>query len=341
MRRSTVLLSAVGLLLAATSCAEQAHDGSASVPASSAAAVGTAPPAPQQPASVQANELGSVPVLMYHQFSDHPASVYDRTPADFRAELERLARENYVPITAGEFTSGRIDIPAGTHPVVLTFDDSTNSQVQLDPKGDPTPDSALGILLDVSKAHPSFRATATFFVNGSPFSVTGATKALTWLTQHGFEVGNHTLHHSNLATLDPAGVQEAIASEQTEITKAVPGMSVHSLALPYGVMPKPGSLAVQGGAGGVAYQHRGVYLVGANPSRSPFDGAFDPAAIPRIRSEAATGPEAQFGSTVWLDRLAENPAGRYTSAGDPDHVTFPKSQASQLAEPLRSRARPY
>ncbi|MFB7668551.1 polysaccharide deacetylase family protein [Kitasatospora sp. NPDC056138] len=343
MRRSAALLSATVLLLAATACSERTPGSSAPVPAAPAAA-GSAPPvspAPPAPASVQANELGSIPVLMYHQLSDHPASVYDRTPADFRAELERLARENYVPITAAQLTSGRIDIPAGAHAVVLTFDDSTNSQVHLDPKGDPTPDSALGILLDVSKAHPSFPARATFFVNSSPFSTSGSDKALGWLVKHGFEVGNHTLHHSNLATLDAAGVQEAIASEQAEITKAVPGTPVQSLALPYGVMPKPGSLAVHGSVNGVAYQHRGVYLVGSNPAPSPFDASFDPTAIPRIRSEAATGSEAEFGSTVWLDRLAKNPAGRYTSAGDPDHVTFPEAQAAHLAESLRSRARPY
>ncbi|MGK4585606.1 polysaccharide deacetylase family protein [Kitasatospora sp. HPMI-4] len=340
MRRSAVFLSAVVLLLATASCAGYPPDGSAPAPAPAASASQTrsAPPGPE---TVRANELGSVPVLMYHQLSDHPASVYDRTAADFRAELERLARENYVPVTAAEFTSGRIDIPAGTHPVVLTFDDSTNSQVRLDAKGDPVPDSALGILLDVARVHPAFRATATFFVNGSAFSTTGTAAALGWLTRHGFEVGNHTLHHSNLATLDAAGVQEAIASELAEITKAVPGTTVQSLALPYGAMPKPGSLAVAGSAGPVAYQHRGVYLVGSNPSRSPFDAAFDPAAIPRIRSEAASGPEAAFGSTTWLDRLAANPADRYTSAGDPDHVTFPKARAAQLAKSLQSRARPY
>ncbi|GAA2240563.1 MULTISPECIES: polysaccharide deacetylase family protein [Kitasatospora] len=341
MRRSTVFLSAAVLLLGATSCAGHAQGGSAPAPAASATLAGSSPSAPPRPESVQADELGQVPVLMYHQLSDHPASVYDRTPADFRTELERLARENYVAITAAEFTSGRIDIPAGTHPVVLTFDDSTNSQVRLDEKGDPAPDSALGILLDVAKAHPAFRARATFFVNGSAFSTTGTAKALGWLTRHNFEVGNHTLHHSNLATLDAAAVQEAIASEQAEITAVVPGAAVQSLALPYGAMPKPGSLAVAGGAGNVSYQHHGVYLVGSNPSRSPFDASFDPAAIPRIRSEAATGPEAAFGSTTWLDRLAANPADRYTSAGDPDHVTFPRAKAAKLAKSLQSRARPY
>jgi hypothetical protein len=41
----------------------------------------------QDPAAVGANELGVVPVLMYHRLVPNPASVYDRTPEDFRAAV--------------------------------------------------------------------------------------------------------------------------------------------------------------------------------------------------------------------------------------------------------------
>jgi peptidoglycan/xylan/chitin deacetylase (PgdA/CDA1 family) len=278
---------------------------------------------------------------MYHQLSDHPASVYDRTPADFRAELERLAREGYAPITAAELTSGRIDVPAGAHPVVLTFDDSTNSQVRLGPDGAPAPDSALGILLDVARRHPGFRATATFFVNGNAFSETGSRRALAWLAAHGFEVGNHTLNHADLRTLDADGVQGEIAGGLAAIRQAVPRAEVVSLALPFGSMPRPASLAVRGESRGVSYRHRGVYLVGANPAPSPFASAFDAAAIPRIRSEGPTGQEAEYGSTAWLDKLAQNPSVRYTSDGDPATVAFPRSEESRLSPAHRGQARPY
>lgn len=42
-----------------------------------------------------------------------------------------------------------------------------------------------------------------------------------------------------------------------------------------------------------------------------FDGAFDPVFIPRIRSQGRRGPDASYGSTAWLDRLAERPVTRY------------------------------
>ncbi|MCD0480919.1 polysaccharide deacetylase family protein [Streptacidiphilus sp. ASG 303] len=343
-RRSVPVLSALLVGLLATSCSAGGSAGTDSSAASARPAgdAGSASAhAPRDPASVRANELGQVPVLMYHQLTEHPASVYDRTPADFRAELERLAREGYVPITAAEFTGGRIDVPAGAHPVVLTFDDSTNSQVRLGADGRPAPDSALGILLDVARRHPGFRATATFFVNSEPFSATGGKQALGWLAAHGFEVGNHTMDHSNLRTLGDEEVQHEIAGDLREIRQLAPGARVVSFALPFGSMPEQAALAVRGSSQGVSYQHRGVYLVGANPAPSPFSASFDAAAIPRIRSEGANGQEAEYGSTAWLDRLAANPSSRYTSDGDPATVAFPKAEESRLAPAYRARARAY
>ncbi|MFD1050389.1 xylanase, partial [Kibdelosporangium lantanae] len=111
----------------------------------------SASPTPD-PATVGANELGDVPVLMYHRIVARPKSVYDRTPVDFRAELERLAKEHYVPVTASDYTAGRIDIPAGTHPVVLTFDDGDPSQFTLTAAGVPASDTAVAILQDVAHA---------------------------------------------------------------------------------------------------------------------------------------------------------------------------------------------
>lgn len=297
-------------------------------------------PAPD-PAAVQADELGAVPVLMYHQITEHPKSVYDRTPQDFRAELERLAREHYVPVTAHEFSSGHIDIPAGTHPVVLTFDDSSVSQLHLDAEGRPAKGTAVAILQDVAQQHPRFRATATFFVNADPFGVRGGRKPLRWLAGHGFEIGNHTLRHTSLGTVGAGAVQQAIASNQKAIAEAVPKVEVHSLALPNGSMPDERKLAMKGAADGVHYSYEGVYLVGANPAPSPFAADFDPNAIPRIRSGGPSQPDAQYTSAAWLDKLADGTVTRYTSDGDPDRISFPKAEKPKLSGDHRRDARPY
>ncbi|MFD3557339.1 polysaccharide deacetylase family protein [Streptomyces goshikiensis] len=302
--------------------------------AASPAAVG--PVAAKAPAEVGADELGQVPVLMYHQLTEKPAGVYDRTPADFRAELERLAREGYVPVTARDFQTGRIDIPAGAHPVVLTFDDSTNSQVRLAPDGTPAPDTAVAILAETAKRHPEFKPVATFFVNADAFPATGSAKALTWLKEHGYEVANHTDRHENLGSLGQADATRAISAGQRAIEKAAPGTQVTSLALPFGAMPQPAGVAARG----TGYRYDGVYLVGANPSVSPFAKAFTPGAIPRIRSAGDKDEDAEFGSSRWLDRLAAG-KNRYVSDGDPNTVAFPSASRNELAPAFAKRARPY
>ncbi|WP_328929960.1 polysaccharide deacetylase family protein [Streptomyces sp. NBC_00190] len=336
MRHPLVPLGALaGAALLASGCSTGPSPAAGELHAAASRAAAS-PVAAKAPADVGANELGQVPVLMYHQLTESPASVYDRTPADFRAELERLARENYVPVTARDFQTGRIGIPAGMHPVVLTFDDSTNSQVRLTPDGMPAPETAVAILTETANKYPAFKAVATFFVNADAFSATGSAKALTWLKEHGHEVANHTGRHENLRSLDQAGAARAISAGQQAIEKAVPGTQVTSLALPFGAMPQPAGVATRG----TDYRYDGVYLVGANPSVSPFAKAFTPGAIPRIRSAGPKDEDAEFGSSRWLDKLAAG-KNRYVSDGDPNTVAFPSASQNELSPAFAKRARPY
>ncbi|MBB5851290.1 polysaccharide deacetylase family protein [Amycolatopsis umgeniensis] len=270
---------------------------------------------------VAADELGRIPILMYHRLVAKPRSVYDRTPADFAAELERLAAEDYVPITTAELVSRRLDLPAGTHPVVLTFDDGDPSVLTLTPEGQPAPGTAVRILMDVAAAHPRFRPVASLYVNERPFG--GDERALRWLSDHHFEIGNHTAKHTNLRRADEASATAAIAEGDVLIRRAVPGYEPGTLALPYGAQPRREGLALQG----PGYAYRGALLVGAGPAPSPCSRAFEPAAIPRIRSQA-TGPEAEYGSAHWLDELGSPTGHRYTSDGDPETVSFPRSDVT-------------
>jgi peptidoglycan/xylan/chitin deacetylase (PgdA/CDA1 family) len=263
--------------------------------------------------------------------------VYDRDPDQFRAELRRLATEGYAPVTVAEFAAGEIDIPAGAHPVVLTFDDGDPSQFALGADGEPAPDTAVGILLQVAAEHPGFRPVASLYVNADPFG--GA--AMTWLRDHGFEIGNHTLTHANLAQLDGAAVQHEIAQGQRAIEQAVPGYRVSSLALPFGVAPEEAALALRGTAAGVAYDYRCVLLVGAEPSPSPFAANFDPLNVPRIRSQGPGGEDARYGSAVRLDELAADPRRRYTSDGRADRISHPRAGGTVPADRFAGQAVGY
>jgi len=95
---------------------------------------------------VHADELGAVQVLMYHQIVVRTASDYEQIPAQFRGRLEQLYAHHFRTITAAALASGRVDLPAGTSPMVLTFDDSSMSQYAEQPDGTVAPDCAVGIL---------------------------------------------------------------------------------------------------------------------------------------------------------------------------------------------------
>lgn len=290
----------------------------------------TAGPAPEpapavRPADVAANELGMIPVLMYHRVVENPRSLYDRSPEEFRAELERLATEGYVPVTTAELATGTMDVPAGRHPVVLTFDDGDPSVITLGQDGQPVAGSAVQIILDVAAAHPGFRPVASVYVNADPFGGGAAGEgALRWLHDHGFEIGNHTYGHTNLRTAGAERAEQDIIRGDRFIRDAVPGHQPSTLALPFGAQPRPSGVEVRGSG----YDYAGALLVGANPAPSPFSAEFEPQAIPRIRSQGPDGVEADFGSTAWLDELAARPQTRFTSDGDPSVVSYPGGAGS-------------
>lgn len=283
------------------------------------------------PASVKANELGRVPVLMYHQVIDQPKGDYDQTPAQFRAELDLLYRSGYRTVTAADLVAGRVDLPAGRSPMVLTFDDSTTSQYRTLPDGSLDPACAVGILLAVAKRYGEDRPVATFYVNADPFA--GKPGALQALHDLGMELGEHTATHANLRKLSDAGVQNELRAGLNVITDAVPGAEVTTMALPFGAHPHNSALDHRGSG----YSFAGVMLVGSGPARSPYAKGFDPLAVPRIRSGLRTGDQL-FTSTYWLPKLL---ATRYISDGDPATISFPKADAADLDPHLASKARPY
>ncbi|MFI6320650.1 polysaccharide deacetylase family protein [Nonomuraea sp. NPDC050556] len=294
-------------------------------------------------AKAKANELGQIPVLMYHRIVEHPGSQDDRTPDKFRADLERLAKDGYVPITAAEYVTGKIGIPAGKHPVVLTFDDSSPSQLSLDDLGVPRKDTAVSILREVAAKHEGFRPVATFYVTRDMFGKSTPeeqAQTLLWLKDNGFDIGNHTLDHSNLATRSKDEVAKEIAAVQ-KLVGALAFTKPVTLALPYGNQPRKKEWARSGKSGNTAYNHTGVFLAGYTPAPAPYSKTFDPLGIPRIRAMDKKGDCAQFCSTAWLDWLKDNPDMRYTSDGDANTVAFPKFKAPFLRKSFATKALPY
>ena len=229
---------------------------------------------------------------MYHRIVDPiPAGDdYARTPAQFRADLARLDRAGYTSIAMRDLVAGRIDVPAGRTPVVLTFDDSSESQFRQLPDGSVDPDSAVGILNAFAESHPEFGRHAIFYANANLFDQKGLAKhKLDELIAWGYEIGNHTYSHANLSQLDAAGAQAQIGRMAALLKELEPDYTVTGFALPFGAMPHAETLALRGSYRGVPYRYTSDVLVGAEPAPSPFAKRFDPL---RSRASGRPGPRA-------------------------------------------------
>jgi peptidoglycan/xylan/chitin deacetylase (PgdA/CDA1 family) len=311
-------------------------------PAARAPDVRAAAKASTQPLSrLAANELGQVPLLMHHMIRADRVGDYDQTPAEFRAELDYLWRQGYVPVNVGDVADGSLDVPAGTTPVAFTFDDATTYQIDFTASGAVKPNTAVGIMLEFARTHQGFVPRGTFYVNRLPFgSKANARRALTWLTRNGFEIGNHTHDHIPLRQLSEAEARKQIATGADVIHEFLPSYRIRTFALPLGSLPKNARDAVSGSWDGTRYGPYAVLLVGANPAPSPFASRFDRTAIPRIRtSHAGWDGEADYAFAYWMRYFEKNPRARYVSDGDVRTITVPKGRGPDVAPRFKDRVR--
>jgi len=285
------------------------------------------------------NELGRVMILEYHKI-DYPEERWTRTPENFRRDLETLYAKGYRLINLGDLLDRRIALPAGTTPVVLTFDDSSpgqfryleqNGTLEIDPK------SAVGILEAFTREHPDFGRGATFYVlpGANPpnrlFNQPALEgKKLQYLASHGYEIGNHTLWHANLAKYPEATVRAQVAEAQVWIQRHVPEYRTRTLALPHGMYPTDVSWVLRGSAKGTSYSHDAVLMVAGGAAASPYSRSFDAVRLPRIQ---AVERELAY----WLTYFDKNPGERFVSDGDPNAVTVPTALRDRLRDEFRTK----
>jgi hypothetical protein len=288
-----------------------------------------------------ANELGRIMILEYHKI-DYPEERWTRTPENFRRDLETLYARGYRLVGLNALLDGRIVVPAGTTPVVLTFDDSSPGQFRylekdgalgLDPK------CAVGILESFTRERPDFGRAATFFV------LPGASRPnrlfdqpeyegrkLKYLVDQGYEIGNHTLWHANLGKYGEPTVRAQLADAQHWIQRYLPDYHPRTLALPHGVYPKDITWALRGSAKGIAYQHDAILMVAGGAAPSPFSRAFDPTHLPRIQVL-----ERELG--YWLEYFDRHPDERFVSDGDATTITVPTALRERVRHELAGHIR--
>jgi peptidoglycan/xylan/chitin deacetylase (PgdA/CDA1 family) len=306
--------------------------------------------------SFKPNEAGAVMILMYHDFDPKRKNgPLNRTPDQFRKDLENLYKRNYRPVTVSEFVENRMDLPAGKSPVILTFDDAkpTQFRVIIGSDGQPhiDPDCAIGILETFEKKHPDWKSKGTFFVlpkegrNGDPFGQPDSVAdKFGYLLSHGYEIANHTSTHSSLRRMPSDKIQWELATAVHNIRQIAPKATMDVLALPYGHLPRKEAIPYlrSGKYGGTKYAHKAVLLAAWRPVLSPITKAqkkysqagsfclFNPYALERITPD----PNPKGGQTFeyWLKYFDQNPGQRYVSDGNPQVVAVPKSMIAMVNE---------
>ena len=284
------------------------------------------------------NELGRVMVLEYHKI-DYPEQRWTRTPENFRHDLQTLYAQGFRLQSMTGLVEGKITVPRGTTPVVLTFDDSSpgqfryiekNGTFEIDPK------SAVGILEAFIKEKPDFGRAATFYVlpgasrpNKLFNQPEHETRKLQFLVKQGYEIGNHTLWHANLGKYQESTVRNQVGEAQVWVQRHVPDYQLRTLALPHGVYPKDLNWVTQGTAKGTTYHNEAILMVAGGATPSPFSRNFDPLHIPRIQAV-----ESDMG--YWLKYFEQHPDERFVSDGDTSTLTIPAGKRDKVKPTLTS-----
>jgi len=281
------------------------------------------------------NEVGFIPILEYHELTSDGATPrgYQFPIDSFRKDMERLYSLGYRPISLHDFLKGKIDVPLGRSPVIITFDDALPGQIYFNRDGSLSADCAAGVLLTMHHKHSDWPVHGVFYIltmRGTEeyfFQKEWSQQKLQWLVDNGFEIGNHTLHHfKGMNTWPDSRAMTEIAGGAKMIQKHLPGYPVDTIALPYGVYPHNRKLVIKGESGGYVYSNIAAFRAGYNPALPPWSKKYNSYELPRI-----IPGDGSFEIEWWLSQIEKHPKDKYISDGDPWTVTIPASYNNRVA----------
>ena len=293
------------------------------------------------------NELGKVPIMMYHGIREKTSNStgtvggnvdkdgYNRTPESFRKDLESYYEKGYRMIRLDDYINGKVDVEYGKSPIILTFDDGNEDNIKvtgLDDNGNIIIDknSAVGILEEFKKKHPDANVTATFFVNGGIFNQSEYNeKILKWMVDNGYDIGNHTQTHLDIKKSSGDRVQKEIAYVYDELEKVIPGKYVKIIALPFGspyVKTHDNfKYVLSTSYNGKTYETEAALRVGWEPEVSCFDKDFDKTFLKRCRAYDNNGKD--FDIDMVFNMLKKN---KYISDGDAATIVIKEADKDKL-----------
>ncbi len=293
---------------------------------------------------LKVDELGKVPIMMYHGIVDTKAEYtggnvdkdgYTRTSEAFLKDLEFYYEKGYRMVRLSDYIAGKIETPLGYSPIILTFDDGNannfkvigrdaNGNLEFDPK------SAIGILETIKKKYPDFSVTATFFLNSSLCNQKEYNEEIIkWLIKNGYDVGNHTTTHPDFTKITPLKSEEVVGKMYEELEKIIPGEYLKIVALPFGSPYKKNhanfSHIIKSEYNGKTYETEALLRVGWESEYSPFDKNFDKTFLKRCRAYDNNGSD--FDIEMNFKLLDEK---RFISDGDSNIITIPESKTANL-----------
>ncbi|MBE6016174.1 MAG: hypothetical protein E7233_01010 [Lachnospiraceae bacterium] len=298
------------------------------------------------------NEMGAVPILMYHRIYDMKnsetiytggnvdADGYNRTAEAFENDLENYYNWGYRCIRLKDFLDGNIYTEFGYSPLVITFDDGVR-QARIDgfdENGDPifSDNSALAILESFKEKHPDFNVTATFFLNAGLFEngEENDRKLLNWMIDHGYDIGNHTKTHPDLAELTEEEIEEEVGYMYSVLSDIIPGKYLDIVALPFGSPTDTSADSkfekiFSGSYQGRHYTTSAALICGWTFESSCFSGEIDHTYVKRIRAYDNNGEEFDLEMNFSL----LNDGQRFVSDGNPNSIVYPKDAGVSPTDP--------
>ena len=295
------------------------------------------------------NELGKVPIMMYHSIVDTEENKYtggnvdkdgyNRTAKAFREDLEFYYKNKYVMIRLNDYINGIIDVPIGYSPIILTFDDGNEDNAKVIKKNSDgslefDPNSAIGILEEFKKKYPDFQVTATFFVMQNIFNQSKYNQDIVnWMVDNGYDIGNHTISHPDFTKISEEASIKQVGLMYKNLDDLLGDKYVHIIALPFGSPYKKSHAnykhILEGNYEGYDYKSDAALRVGWEPEVSPFNKNFDKEFLKRCRAYDNNGKE--FDIQMVFKMLEKS---RYISDGDKERVMIPESAKENINSEL-------
>ena len=297
------------------------------------------------------NELGKVPIMMYHGIRNMKNSEtsytggnvdkdgYTRTVEAFRADLDFYYQNGYRMVKLSDYANGNIGTEYGKSPIVLTFDDGNDNNIKvtgLDEDGNIIIDknSAVGVLEEYKQKYPDFNVTAIFFVTSALFNQPEYNeKIIKWLVENGYEVANHTKGHNNLSNTGEKETEQVVGYVYKQLEGIIGDKYSKIVALPFGT-PYNKTHAnykhvLSGEYDGFKYETISALRVGWEPEVSPFNKDFDRTFLKRCRAYDNNGVEFDI---KMVFRMLEKT--RYVSDGDSKTIITSSQNSGNIASDL-------